>query len=107
MALSKIFERATYTRLKTHIDEQDILVNHQFGFRPGKGTSDAIELFLDRCYDTLENRGYMLSLFLDMSKAFDTLDHGILLDKLDHVGLEALHYGGLILICRVGNSVWL
>ena len=74
-------------RLVEFLDGADVLVKQQFGFRSGMGTSDAILEYLDFCRSSLDSGDSLVSVQLDFSRAFDTLDHGVLLAKLEHVGV--------------------
>ena len=86
--VSKVFERMLYTRLLDFITQQKILYNLQFGFRVGHGTHMAILKLLDNIIDTLDRGDYTATIFLDFSKAFDTVNHQILLQKLNHYGIR-------------------
>ena len=77
-----------YNRLLIFFENSGLFVDFQYGFRRGMSTSDAIERFVEACYKSLDKSNYMVSVFLDLSKAFDTLDHGVLIRKLDHVGVR-------------------
>ena len=77
-----------YLRLKTFLAENKILNNNQFGFRPGLNTSDAIVEFLEHAYTSIDEKKHLIAIFLDLSKAFDTIDHEILLEKLKHIGIK-------------------
>lgn len=66
----------------------NVLSQHQFGFRSGRNTSDAVLEFLDFCYNSLDSKCHLVAILLDLSKAFDTLDHGILISKLEHIGVR-------------------
>jgi hypothetical protein len=88
--LSKIFEKLMCSRLKLFLKSFKILTNHQFGFRTGTSTSDAILQFTDFCYDSLNQKKILAAVFLDLSKAFDTVNHFILLQKLNHIGVRGI-----------------
>ena len=88
--LSKIFERLMCSRLKQFLSQNNILVNHQFGFKSGSNTGDAVLEFLDRVYNLLDEGQMLMPVYLDFSKAFDTVNHQILLQKLNHYGIRGI-----------------
>ena len=90
--LSKIFEKLMCKRFNNFLETNNILCKQQFGFRSNSSTSDAIVEFLDLCYGALDVKKCFMSVFLDLSKAFDTLDHNILMSKLSHIGIEGSSY---------------
>ena len=85
---NKIFERLIQTQMLTFIEKHKILYINQYGFRKGFSTTlaliDVVD-FIKRCID---NKEYVLGIFLDLEKAFDSIDHDILLAKLDHYGFR-------------------
>ena len=86
--LSKVIERLIYTRILDFINKFNILNDVQYGFRKGKSTGDAVLTFTQNCYEALNDKKYLVSVFLDFKKAFDTVDHGILLRKLHCYGFR-------------------
>ena len=87
---SKLFERIMYNRLETHLTINNILSPQQFGFRKKHATSMAISLFTEKLYDTLDNHEFAIATFLDLSKAFDLINHNFLLQKLHHYGVRGI-----------------
>ena len=85
---SKIFEKLVHNRMTSFISRYNIIKPNQFGFQKNKSTSDAILEFLENVYESFEENNFYLSIFLDFSKAFDTISHDILLDKLEYMGFR-------------------
>ena len=87
---SKILERAVYNRLLLFLNKCNIITDCQYGFRPGHSTSTAVMHFNYNVLKSFENNNILMGLFLDLSKAFDTLDHTILLKKLYYYGIRGI-----------------
>ena len=87
---SKIFERIMYKRLVSFLEKHNILYEFQFGFRSGYGTNLALITLIDKIVNSLERGNVVLGLFLDFSKAFDTVNHSILLGKLHAYGIRGI-----------------
>ena len=85
----KIMEKLMYKRLIDFLDRNDILSENQFGFRSGRSTIQATMLITDKIQRAIEEKLYSCGIFLDLSKAFDTGDHSMLLAKLEHYGIRA------------------
>ena len=79
----KIFEKIIYKRLYNFFMAKGVLHEDQFGFRKGHSTAHALHKSVNSIKTNLENGKHVLGIFIDLSKAFDTLDHGILLSKLE------------------------
>ena len=86
--LSKIFEKIMYNRVAAFLEIFKILHDNQYGFRKKSSTHVALLTFIDKVIEAIENGEYAIGVFLDFSKAFDTVDHQILLNKLDHYGIR-------------------
>ena len=85
---SKVFERIVYHYLFDFICTNNILYDYQFGFRPKHSTQHAIITLIDKITKSLDNGDIVISLFIDLKKAFDTVDHRILLRKLYAYGIR-------------------
>ena len=79
---SKMLERIMYTRLYNHLQENKILYSKQFGFQRGHSTDYAIIELVEQIYQNFEENKCTLGVFIDLEKAFDTVDHKILLRKM-------------------------
>ena len=83
----KLLERLVYNRLISHINDNKLLSEYQFGFQKGKSTYLAIMMLVDKITEALDQDESVVGVFLDFSKAFDNVDHNILLQKMDKYGL--------------------
>ena len=85
---SKIIEKVINNRMLAFLDKYNILSKTQFGFRKKMGTETALLNYIDNLQQELNNKKYSISVFLDLSKAFDVIDHTILKKKLEHYGFR-------------------
>ena len=85
---SKIYEKIVYKRLYDYIVLHNILYDNQFGFREKHSSYMALITLMDHLTEALERGEAVIGLFLDFSKAFDTVDHEILLIKFHHYGIR-------------------
>ena len=86
--LSKVIERVVHTQLSTHLDNINYLYSHQYGFRRGRSTTQAIAQLNNWVLESMDEGKVTGLLFVDISKAFDSINHKVLLDKLKHMGMS-------------------
>ena len=87
---SKLLERLMYNRLLDFVNKHGLLYEYQFGFLKGRSTYMALIALVERITTALDNGEYVIGIFLDFSKAFDTVDHRILLQKLQIYGVRGI-----------------
>ena len=88
--LSKIFEKIVFKQMLNYLEKFSLLNNNQYGFRPSRSTTQAVLDNLQYIYKNLDSNHTVLSIFLDFSKAFDCIDHKILLSKLNLYGFRGI-----------------
>jgi hypothetical protein len=86
--LSKVYEKLMLNSLLSHFNRQRLLTSNQFGFTKGRSTTDAASVLIQHIYSIWENSCDAIGIFCDLSKAFDCVDHGTLILKLEHYGLS-------------------
>ena len=85
---SKILERIIYNRLYSFFTENNILYKKQFGFQKQHSTDHAIVYLVNEVLKSFENNCYTLGVLINLTKAFDMVDHNIVLKKLFHYGVR-------------------
>ena len=85
---SKILEKVFYKKLLSFLDKNKILSNSQYGFREKHSTAHAISELVETISDAIDQGNYCVGIFIDLKKAFDTIDHTILLNKLEFYGIR-------------------
>ena len=85
---SKIMEKLMAVRLNSYLELNEIIYPKQFGFRAGYSTTHSLIDIVENIRKTIETRKYGCGVFIDLKKAFDTVNHDILLRKLEHYGIR-------------------
>lgn len=85
---SKLFEKLIHKQIFNYLNENNIINNSQYGFRTNHSTFHALINATENLYKSLDNKLHTLAIFIDFSKAFDTVDHSILYNKLQHYGIQ-------------------
>ncbi len=96
--LSKLLEKAVHVQLYQHLVDNNLFINKQHGFRPRRSTSSALINFSDEILTNMDKGNLCGAVFLDLAKAFDTVDHQILTKKLQWVG-SYLHDRSQRIVC--------
>ena len=96
-----------YSRLSKFLDKFDCLYKKQFGFRNAHSTSHALISITEEIRKALDNNEFSCGVFLDFQKAFDTVNHKILIDKLHHYGVRGvtLSWFELYLTNRIQQTI--
>ena len=87
---SKFFEKVMYTRLYKYLSKFSLISDDQFGFRKGHSTSMALIHLHTKIAESIDQNKFSIGIFLDLAKAFDTVNHAVLLRKLDYYGVRGI-----------------
>ena len=86
--ISKLLEKLIFVRLNNFLQKRSIINAAQYGFQKGRSTEHAVLDVITSVYDNINQNNYTGLAFLDFRKAFDTISHSILLQKLNHYGIR-------------------
>ena len=86
--INKLYEKLLYKRLYKYFTKFNILYDYQYGFRQKHSTTQALIEITDYLKNAIDKKKYICGIFLDLTKAFDTVNHTILLDKLHNYGIR-------------------
>ena len=90
LTISKLLEKIMYKRTYNFLEQTGQLYNSQYGFRTGHSCENAVSELLAEIIKGNQEGLYTVSMFLDLSRAFDTLEHEVLLKKLERYGIRGI-----------------
>ena len=86
--LSKILERVVYQQIADYLENNEMLTSCQFGFRKRYNTELAVTLFTDYIRRAMDHGNFTGAVFVDLQKAFNTVEHSVILKKLPYYGIS-------------------
>ena len=87
-AISKLFEKVVFSQLYEYFHKNNLFYDSQYGCFKNHSTEYAAMELTDKVLKDIDEKNISLTIFMDLSKAFDTLDHNILIKKLAHYGIN-------------------
>ena len=89
--INKIFEKIMHERIYDYLEKQNLIYLNQFGFRLKHSTIHALINMTEIIRQSIDKNKFVAGIFIDLQKAFDTVDHEILLQKLDYCGIRGVN----------------
>ena len=102
---SKILEKLFSKRLDKYIGNFSLLNDSQYGFRSGKSTALTLMELTEEISSAMDEKMYTVGVFIVLKKAFDTIDHKLLIQKLQYFGIRGNQICGYPAIYRTGHSL--
>ena len=90
-AISKILEKIIYDQLSCYLNDSKLLFDNQYGFRSMHSTEYAALEIIDRIITQMDNNELTINIYLDLSKAFDNIDHSKIINILEYYGIKGSH----------------
>ena len=104
--VNKIFEKIIFNRVYNFLEDHDCIYKHQYGFRKKHSTNHALISITEQIRDALDNNKTAVGVFVDFQKAFDTVNHSILIKKLETImASEAVLTTGSLLTFQIVNNL--
>ena len=88
--LNKIFEKIVHKQLYSFLEKHECIYNLQFGFRQKHSTNHALISIMNKIQEAIKTNDFAIGIFVDLQKAFDTVNHDILIEKLDYYGISGI-----------------
>ena len=88
--ISKKFERIMFNRVMKYLEVNSILSKHQHGFRRGSSTAKALHEFITKTLHAIDKNNLPIGVYFDLTKAFDIVNHEVLLEKLNKYGISGI-----------------